>query len=248
MSTIYDAVICLGPNDSMLFKRLINNLKEKIIGLNLIYVISSKKIIDDYIEYSNDVTFIDESIFPFPKKYIDEKFKIPSRSGWYLQQLLKIYAPIVIKNLLENFLILDADVYFHNAVCFFDNDKVLFNIGSENHLPYFEHMKKLDSSLFRVFNCSGICHLMPLKKKFVRSLINKIELIHKRQFWIVFLDLVTQENYEFSGASEYEILFNYIILHFPDEYEIKQLIWRNSISLTDNFAGHYEACHHYNRI
>ena len=37
------------------------------------------------------VLVIDENIFPFNKKYI-ENYINPDRYGWYLQQLLKLYA------------------------------------------------------------------------------------------------------------------------------------------------------------
>jgi hypothetical protein len=246
---IYDIIVCLGPNDDFLLSNIVTNTKLNIINSNKLYIITNSTIRDRHInQFNDDVIFIDENNFPFSKDYIDKKFNKPSRSGWYLQQLLKLYAPIIISTLLDNYLILDADVYFHNPVLFFENNKVLLNTGTEHHTPYFEHMKKLDSSLFRVYNCSGICHLFPVKKKFIYSLINKIELTHKKPFWEVFLDCVDSNHYEFSGASEYEILFNYIILHFPNEYEINNLIWRNTPKITSNFQGHYEACHHYSRI
>jgi hypothetical protein len=244
---MYDIVICLGPNDISLFPKLIENVKHTIVGYNAIYVITSIGIKNSFETVIPNVTFVDETTFPFSKQYIDDKFKTPSRSGWYLQQLLKIYAPIVIKELLDHYLILDADVYFHKPVSFFENNKALLNTGTEHWTPYFEHMRKMDPSLFRVMNCSGICHLMPLKRKIVVSLLNKIELTHNKPFWEVFLNFVDPGQYTMSGASEYEMLFNYTILHFPDEYEIRKLIWKNTSAITQNYDGEYEACHHYNR-
>jgi hypothetical protein len=38
--------------------------------------------------------------------------KKQNRNGWYLQQLLKLYASFVIKDLLNDYLVIDADVYF----------------------------------------------------------------------------------------------------------------------------------------
>ena len=78
-------------------------------------------ILEMYRVYDPIVTNIDENIFPFNKEYIDNLFKCPERSGWYLQQLLKIYAPIIINDILDKYIIVDADLRFYNRINFFEN-------------------------------------------------------------------------------------------------------------------------------
>jgi hypothetical protein len=239
--TKYDVVVCVGENDKSLIISLVKNIQENLLNYNKFYVITTDEIAGKI--QIPDVVIINETVFPFKKKDIDSMFNVPSRSGWYLQQLLKIYAPIVINDMLDNYLIVDADVFFHKKVCFFENDKIQFNIGSENHFPYFVHMKKLNNSLYKACEFSGICHLMPMKRKIINSLIKMIEDNHNEFFWLSFLKNVDPIEYPKSGASEYEILLNYTKLFFPEEMDIRQLKWKDTKKITENYDGVYEACH-----
>ena len=248
MESLYDIVICLGPNDYDMFESCISNVKLHVQNQNNIYIITCKTVIDMYSIKYNTIHFIDEMRFPFSKKYIDDLFKTPSRSGWYLQQLLKLYAPIVLEELLDNYLILDADVYFHRPVSFFKDNKIQFNIGSQYWEPYFEHMNKLHPSLSKIYQFSGICHLMPMKRYIVQSLFNMVESYHNTVFWKVFLDMVTPENYPHSGASEYEILLTYTLNTYSDECDIVKLEWEDdSPSININYGGIYQSCHWHKR-
>jgi hypothetical protein len=249
----YDIVICIGPNDYSLLPNLITNLKHNIIDYNKIYVITPKENITVYSSQITDVIFVDESIFPFSIDYISTLFGTSNRSGWYLQQLLKIYASIIITDILDNYVIIDSDVYFHKPVNFFKDDKINFNIGTEYHLPYFEHMNKLHPSLTKVIDRSGICHLMPMKRNIVELLIQMIESYKNEPFWKVFLNSVSplhygQDPHNSSGASEYEIMFTFTLQNFSEECVITQLLWRNTSKIDRNYNGTYEACHHYNRF
>jgi len=249
MNTIqYDIVICLGPNDYSLLPKLVENIKDNILNHHTIYIITPKSIIDILLSHNLSVTFIDESIFPFNIQYINILYNTPKRSGWYLQQLIKLYAPIIITELYDNYLILDADVYFHRPITFFENNKIQFNTGREYHIPYFEHMVKVYPSLKKIYNESGICHLMPMKHKIAKSFIQMIEEYHSgKSAWKVILDCVSPNDYDKSGASEYEMLFTYTLQKFPDEYEIRPLKWQNTTHIHHGYDGIYEACHWYMR-
>ena len=69
-------------------------------------------------------------------------------------------------------------------------------------------MKKLDPSLVKVTNYSGICHHMIFETKYIKEIFKIVETNHNDLFYNVFLKSVNL-NYN-SGASEYEIYFNYI--------------------------------------
>lgn len=245
----YDVVICLGPNDFNILDESINRIEKYVKNLNKIYIITPLDIIDknfllnSSINNFNNIIVVNENIFPFSKKYIDDLFKTPERSGWYLQQLLKIYAPIIIKEIKNNYVIIDIDVFFHNDVKFFDKDKILFNIGDQYWIHYFIHMNKLHPYLKKLINVSGICHLMPMKRHIVESLLKLVENYHNKPFWKAFLDCVEPYNYLYSGCSEYEILFNYTIKRYINEMKIVQLEWKNdSVKITENYNGIYESC------
>ena len=150
--------------------------------------------------------------------------KFGSRSGWYLQQLLKIYAPIVLN--LDKFVIIDSDTIILIPIQFFERDQICFNVGTEYHIPYFEHITKV-ITLEKQINKSGICHLMPMKRSIVEDLISKVESTHNKPFWRVMIDNVHPNHYAYSGMSEYELLFNFTLKFHSSECMIKELKWKN---------------------
>jgi hypothetical protein len=238
----FDIIICVGPNDAKNIKTLVNNIKEYLTGLNKIWLIMPTNILEKYRVYDYIVENIDENIFPFNKKYIDDLFKCPERSGWYLQQLLKIYAPIILENMLDNYIIIDADLKFYNKVTFFEDNKLLFNTDNSGWTPYFIHLNKLCPQIEIKTKVSGITNLMPMKRHIVQSLIKMVENYHNMDFWNIFLNLVDPVHYSLSGASEYEILFNYSLTFFNNECIIRPIKYKNSDKFTYNKSLIYEAC------
>jgi len=238
-----DVVLCIGPNDTAVATACIESIRTNIKHRFIVCIVPTgfKPLTIP------DTRWVCEDVFPFKKAYIDALFRHPERSGWYLQQLLKIYAPLVLTQLSDTFLIVDADVVFHHPVTFVRDGRIQFNVGTEYHIPYFDHMKALLASLRKISSSSGICHLMPMKRHIVASLIAKVEDKHSKPFWTVFLDCVPPHEYHGSGASEYEILFTFTQLYFPDEMEIRPIQWKNSDQVTPNYQGIYEAVHWYMR-
>jgi hypothetical protein len=126
------------------------------------------------------------------------------------------------------------------------NGKCAYNFGTEYHVPYFEHMQKLHPTLMkRHKNISGICHHMMFERRFCKELFDMIENVHKDAFYNVFLKTVTDVNG--SGASEYEIYFNYMCYYHPEEITIRPLQWTytNNLSISGDFD--YVSCHWYIR-
>lgn len=237
---LIDIIICVGSKDAKDIKTLVNNIKEYIIDVNKIYLIMPKKILQKYRVFDYIVENIDETIFPFDKEYIDNLFKCPERSGWYLQQLLKIYAPIVIPNILDNFVIIDADTKFYNKVNFFENDTILFNVDLAQWEPYIEHIEKLFSKIKITTRFSGVTNVMPMKRHIIENMLEKVKEEHNEEFWKVFLDKVDPQHYQHSGASEYEMLFHFTLTFFPDESKIRPLKFKNSNRFTYNSTLVYE--------
>jgi len=238
-----DVVLCIGPNDSAVAAACIESIRTNIQHRFIVCIVPPGfKALP-----IPDTRWVCEEVFPFKKSDIDIQLGHPERSGWYLQQLLKIYAPLVLTQLSDTFLIVDADVVFHRPVTFVRDNRIQFNVGTEYHIPYFEHMEGLLTSLRKLSGASGICHLMPMKRHIVGSLVSKVETHHAKPFWKVFLECVPPREYHGSGASEYEILFTFTQLYFPDEMEIRPLQWKNSDQVTPNYPGIYEAVHWYMR-
>jgi hypothetical protein len=209
----YTVLIPVGPNDVAFFKENFEITRKNISSE---IVIITKDLVE--IEGCKILT---EDKFPFSIKDFE---KFGDRAGWYFQQLLKIYAPIILN--LDNFVIIDADTIILKQIDFFKDNKINFNFGSEYHNPYFQHMKKV-FGLDKQVNVSGICHLMPMKKFIVEDLISKVELLHQKTFWKVMIDNVDVKDYYGSGMSEYEMLFNFTIKYHPSHFTINPLKWRN---------------------
>jgi len=223
----YDVVILLGPNEYKGIEKQIDYTKKYVLNYRNIYIITDTKNFKTQIP---DVVLIDENIFPFTlgsvADYLEPKGLI-SRTGWYFQQLVKLYCSLHIETLLPDYLILDADVFFLTPLSFrTDEGKYIFTLGDEYHTPYFEHMAKLHPFLKKMHHNSGISHHMIYNREYVRDLFRLVEKYHEQQsFWRVFLECVKQN--EGAGASEYEIYFNYMLQFHSDKTETRKLNWRN---------------------
>lgn len=240
--SLADIIICVGPKDTKNIRPLVNSIKENIININKIYLIMPSMVLDMYRIYDPMVINVDERIYPFNKEDIDKLFNYEERSGWYLQQLLKIYAPIIIKDILDNYIIIDADIRFYSKIGFFENDKILFNIDHPRWKPYFDHISRLCSKIKINRKESGITNLIPMKRHIVEGLIKMVEDEHKEEFWKVFLNKVDPLYYNNSGASEYEILFHYTLQYYPNECKIRPISFKNSDKFSYSLGLIYEAC------
>jgi hypothetical protein len=198
----------------------LSNIKEK----QNVYLVSNEPI-----NYEN-TTYIDEKLFPFTKKDIESYLyeKDYFRAGWYYQQLLKLYAYLVIPNLSDSFLILDTDTVFLNEISFFDNGKPLYATGREYTESYFIHMNKLVPGLVKQFpEKSGIVHHTLFQKKFLKEIFEKVESYHNVLFWKAMMQFVDKETAYQSGMAENETYFTYIFQFHKEEVEIRELRWQN---------------------
>lgn len=238
---IFDIVIPVGPNDKSVIEEQIKYTKKNIIGYRNIYLICY----DPSISIDGCIN-INETIFPFNIDTVAEHHGKLDRNGWYLQQLLKLYAGKIIPNILDKYLVIDSDTFFLKPTTFIKNNKCLYNYGTEYHESYFHHMEKLDKDLTKFDkNKSGICHHMIFETKYIDELISKIEKNHNDLFYNIFLKTVTDKSG--SGASEYEIYFNYMLKYNPDKIQIRKLSWENTDNLETNSNFDYISYHWYLR-
>lgn len=233
----FDIVIPVGPNDKSVIEEQIKFTKKNIIGYRNIYLICY----DPSIIINGCIT-MNENIFPFSIKTVEKIHGKNNRNGWYLQQLLKLYGGKIINGILDKYLVIDSDTFFLKPTIFVENNKCLYNYGTENHKPYFQHMEIMDKELVKMDkNKSGICHHMMFETKYIDELISKIEIKHNDFFYNVFLKAVTQVTG--SGASEYEIYFNYMLKYNPDKIKIRKLNWKNTNNLNKNINLDYMSYH-----
>jgi len=243
---MYDIVIPVGPNDVDVFGKQIEYTKRNCIGHRKIYVIAASSV-ESLVKTIPECTFIDESIFPFDLRTLHtySGSHASERNGWYFQQLLKLYAGIL-PGILDRWLVVDTDTFFLKPVTFIE-EVCLYATGCEYWPPYFAHMDRLLPGLSRVIPMSGICHHMIFEKRFVAELMEKVEQIHQKPFWSVFMSKVDPAEYYMSGASEYELYFNYMLTYHPECICIRPLRWDNVSTLNLDSDYDYISYHHYMR-
>uniref|UniRef100_A0A6C0AI08 Nucleotide-diphospho-sugar transferase domain-containing protein n=1 Tax=viral metagenome TaxID=1070528 RepID=A0A6C0AI08_9ZZZZ len=233
----FDIVIPVGPLDYEVFSKQVEYTKKNIVGYRNIYVVSSK-------EYSiPGCIFVNENIFPFTLQSVHDTLGESSRNGWYLQQLIKLYAGFIIPDIIETYLVIDSDTFFLKPTTFIEDGKCLYNIDTHHHTPYFQHMKKLHPDLVRYDpHMSGICHHMIFEVKYIRELFCLVG----GEFWKKFLENVDDDKLN-SGASEYEIYFNFMMRFHPSNICIRPLTWCNVRNIDENINMDYISYHWYMR-
>ena len=228
---MFDIVIPVGPNEIKNIHKQLIFTKKNIIGFRNIYIICYDPtiIIDECI-------MINENIFPFKISDIADVFSRyngkNNRNNWYFQPLLKLYVGFVVDGILDKYLVIDADVFFLKPTEFIVNDKMIFTIGYEYSIPYFKHMTNLHPSFIKNIDKSGITHHMMFYKKYMQEIFDIVEKYHNMPFWKAFLEMVEEHknhnpDYIESGASEYELYFNYVYKNHNDSIIIRSLNWEN---------------------
>lgn len=235
----FDVLIPLGPNDEDIVEKCVASVRRFVVGVRKIYIVTSRPI------DVSGATVFEESMFPFSKADVAKQVR-DIRVGWYLQQLLKLYGPLLIPDCLPDCLIVDADVIFFKRVKFKDGNKYLFDKNHETHPPYFAHMERLHPSFLPAYpRTSGIVNVMIFNKDILKDIFAKVEEFHKKDFWVVFLEQVGLN--EFSGASEYELYFHYITRVHPNRVTLRPLRYDNFGLRSNIQAGdwHYVTYHHH---
>ena len=253
-----DVVIPCVEKDLATLKLCIRGIRENGVNIRRIIVVSKNLL-------TEEAEWFDEARYPFsfqdiagalakykPKfEYLLQKTR---RTGWYYQQLLKFYAPLVIPNISPNVLILDSDTIFLNPVTFLNpQNGGMYNTGEEHNPPYFRHGSLLIPGFYKCFpEYSGITHHMIFQRPIIKALIEEVEHYHATSFWQIFCLLVPPDQLPYSGASEYEIYFNYAFSH-TNQVTLRKLRWKNIQRLReiDKFKAeglHYICLHTHDRI
>ena len=239
---MFDVVIPLGPNDLENIEKQIECTKANVVGFRNIYIVTS---IFNF--YSPDCIVINDSSFPFIDQVAIYHGK-DKRNSCYLQQLIKLYAGRIIVGILDRYLVIDADTFFINPTHFINSEnQCQYNFGKEYHCHYFDHMVRLHPDF--TYELSGICHHMMFETRIVREIFEMVEENGNKPFWQIFLEKVEPWlRHGFgSGASEYELYFNYVCKFHSDEIEVRELSWENVRKLDFCKELNYISHHHFNR-
>jgi hypothetical protein len=215
-------MIPIGPYDldtSILSARSVRSFVE---GVRNIYVVCRD---DPGIDGTH---FINEATFPFDVQRVRTILGVEKRAGSYLQQLIKLYFPLVVPECIDRVLTVDADTIFLKESRFIEKERVVFNFGDEFHRPYFDHMRRMHPNLQKLSANSGITHCMLFDRRWLAELMDLVEGHHQQvAFWKIFLTSVDPKHREKSGASEFETYFNFCLSRHPDDLLVRRFRWRN---------------------
>lgn len=236
-----DVIIPLGPKDEDIVGRCIASIRQWVNGVRHIFVIAHRPM-------EIPGTFVvTEDKFPFSREEVVKRTS-EKRAGWYIQQLVKFYAPLMISNTLENCVIIDADVVFYRRVKFLEGDKFLFDKNHEVHQPYFDHMKRLHPE-FEPWkrNFSGIVNCMVFNKTIITELMEKVEVYQKKPFWEAYLECLDKKDVNGSGSADYELYFHYVMRNYGTRVILRPLQYSNFGQRWETPTGdwHYVTYHYH---
>ena len=221
----FDIFQTVGPKDFEIIKDTLKINKKNIIGYNKIYLFNEEK--KFLFRGINDV---EKSLFPFTFEYVENKIENKNRAGWIYAQLVKLYFPYLHKGN-DNVLVVDSDVFFTRKINFLnESNKPIFTVSDEYHQPYFDHMFRVHPDFVRAYEKSGISHHMFFNKQLLTEMFEKVEKLHKKPFYEVYLDnLDGKEN---SPSADYEIYFHFVLNNHKEKYSIREIKWKNVSLLT----------------
>ncbi len=228
---LIDVVIPAHEKDILTLDYVIAGIKRNAKNIRRIIVVSKEK-------YTDKADWFDEELYPFSYKEISDILG-GQRVGWHYQQLLKLYACLVIPDISENVLILDADTVFYRKVKFFSPEgSPLYNLSKDKDLDQsefqqttFKHIIKILPEIERYFphkflNVSGVCHHMLFQRHIIEDLMKKVENtdFSGGKFYEIFL-----KNREGTcGVAEYNLYFYFLISCHPKNYQIRILKYKNT--------------------
>lgn len=254
-NTAFDVVIPVHKKDLSTLKYVIAGVKKNLVGCRKIITVSKEK-------YSDDAIWFDESLYPFSFQEVGNLVS-GKNVGWNYQQLLKLYACLVIPDILPNVVVVDADTVFYRRVRFFSPDNLpLYNLCKDKnldksnfHQTALRHINKIMPEIAQKFppqfeNRSGICHHMLFQKHIIEDLFAKIEKLNDNgdKFYEIFL----KQRENDCGISEYNLYFFFLISFYPKDYQIRLLKYKNTSKFHPLFEKlrakyHYCSYHSYMR-
>lgn len=177
------------------------------------------------------VEWLDEAseLWPFQ---ISELQHCGCAPGWLLQQLLKLYAPLLVDGLTDHVLVCDADVVWLQPVeflsstaaflCTFDTDSCPPIRSAVDLHRYDSFVPSMLPGLekARPGKETAVCHHMVFQKAILKQLMSEVESSWQCPFWKAFAAAAQQLN---GRASEYELYGAYARSRFASQVKMRPL-------------------------
>lgn len=176
-----------------------------------IYIVAPSDVAIQAYCRKHDCVFVDETaILPITKADIDYTVNGTDRSGWLLQQLIKLSGDRLCEE--EHYLVIDSDTVFIRPNRFERDGRIVFHTCDEYHLPYFKTYEKL-MGIKPVSTRSFCTHYMLFEKSKVAALKRHIEDKWHTDWYRAIVECVDRT--DTSGFADYETYGNYVLSAYP---------------------------------
>lgn len=145
------------------------------------------------------------------------------RSGWYIQQFLKMEYSKICQD--KYYLVWDSDTIPVKKISMFDeNDKPYFDVMEKYGEGYFLTLKKIFPELGKIYKYSFVSEHMLINTEIMRKLINSIEsktnLIGNLWYEKV-INCINITYLNFTGFSEFETYGTFTYIYYNNSYVIR---------------------------
>ncbi len=189
--------------------------------LGKIFIVSPEKGIYKTFCKENDCFYLPEDqILEIKKKDIHYIWKGIDRSGWMLQQLIKLSVDQISDAPFTY--VIDADTILSSPQIIVSNNKAVLLHSDEHHQPYFDNIAKI-FGFYPLSPLSFVSHQMVFSINHLIKMKNEIETKHSKKWFEVILGYIDIN--EQSCFSEYETYGHWMLINYPEE--ITREYWFN---------------------
>ncbi len=233
MKHLLDVVVPITEEDLKSTVAILPSWEKYLPMKRLIFIGNDKlrKALDDY--SFEKVCFIDEDSIIEKQKIRNVIADITDgddaalrRTGWYFQQFLKMgYARYCEDNY---YLVWDADTAPLREIDMFEGQHPLFDIKTEEHLPFFHTIENIFDGMYKIIDHSFISEHMVIKCDIMNNLVQEIEnnpCLQGNCWYEKILRAIEPKELLQSGFSEFETYGTYCTVRYPEQYKFRD--WKS---------------------
>ncbi len=210
--SLIDVVIPTISKDYALLETVTASLEAIADQINAIYIVSSSNAELEKFCALHGYRFIDErQVLGYGREKISYRVDGIDRSGWLLQQLLKLAGDTFVEQ--DNYFVIDSDTVLLNPHQLIDGNNFTFFQSEEWHEPYFRTFKKMFGYPTRN-TLSFTSHMMIFDRQFLKEMKEELEQKHGHSWDSVYRSMIDQT--EASCISDYDTYANWVLIHYPE--------------------------------
>lgn len=197
---------------------------KKYIEPTKIYIISNsciKKTVEAFgLEFIDENKMVEGLSFEIVRDIL-KQYGAEKRTGWYFQQFLKMAYSQICGT--DYYLSWDADtIPLRTLSMFCENGIPILNMKREYHKPYFDTIENL-FGIKKNASKSFIAEHMIFNKTIMIEIISNISQKSNGVWFENIIKAIPQEYIQQSGFSEFETYGTYVLEHYPQLYEQKEI-------------------------